>query len=266
MLKVKGKSVELRRDLNIQCQTEELSTLMMEYDISLKYLSRSFNLTSVMEKEQLTRMAQRFEIIPQKNMEVEYTVAQPVAIAADIYIKYCDIALIKEAFAAIKSELCRKAAAETLVYMCTATLDLCDSSLAETRLAAIDSCSLIGETVEELDRPALDTSIHFIRQIFYIFRQHASENVFRPQHATFIINFLQRLSPCLIKLADTALRLELFFETDLLFYVQEFISLFEQTLKCLTEMPGDADRWLTTSFSSEKIDEGTSKIYEMSHR
>lgn len=115
---------------------------------------------------------------------------------------------------------------------------------------------MIGETVEELDKPALDTSIHYIRQMFYIFHQHASENVFHPQHATFVINFLQRLSPCLIKLADTALRLELPFEADLLFYVQEFICLFEQTLKCLTEMPGDADRSLTTSFSAEKIDEG----------
>lgn len=109
MFKAKGISAELRRDLNIQCQTEELSTLMMEYDISLKYLSRSFNRTSVMELlarafytskkplaekiEQLTRMAQLFEIISQKDMEVEYTVAQAVAIAADIYIKNYDVCL-----------------------------------------------------------------------------------------------------------------------------------------------------------------------------
>lgn len=113
---------------------------------------------------------------------------------------------------------------------------------------------MIGESADELDKAALDTSLYYIRQMFYIFHQHASEHGFRHQHATFVINFLHRLSPCLLKLTDTALRLELPFESDLLFYVYEFVGLFEQTLKCLTEMPGDADRSLTTSFTADKVD------------
>uniref|UniRef100_A0A914XXJ6 Uncharacterized protein n=1 Tax=Panagrolaimus superbus TaxID=310955 RepID=A0A914XXJ6_9BILA len=314
-------------------------------------------------------MAQLFEIIP-NDMAVEYTVSQAVAIAASMHIKIMkSIAPIKEAFGIIKLDYCRKAAAETLVSMCTSTLELCDPSLAESRLAAIDACCivarsflplspsvektldivnrllqlqksysimlpyseltnrrkdaaegrfleyctgtplktfeeivrfgellsikkericelafnsnmlaspetletalfLIGDTTDELDKSALDRSINFIRQMFFVLHQYASDRcrLFGPQHATFIIDFFKRLKPCLLKLTDTALQLELPFETDLLFYVQEFVSLFEQTLKCLTDMPGDADRSLTDSFSAENVEKEESKIYEMSHR
>uniref|UniRef100_A0AC34GMK0 Uncharacterized protein n=1 Tax=Panagrolaimus sp. ES5 TaxID=591445 RepID=A0AC34GMK0_9BILA len=98
---------------------------------------------------------------------------------------------------------------------------------------------MIGETAEELDKSTLDRSIHFIRQMFYVLHQYSADRgrSFGPQHATFIIDFFNRLKPCLLKLTDTALRLELPLETDLLFYVQEFVNLFEQTLKCLNDMP-----------------------------
>lgn len=103
MFKAKGISSELRRDLNIQCRTEELSTLMMEYDINPKFLLRSFNQTIVMsllarafhssqkciadKLAHLTRMAQLFEIVLQKDMDVECTVAQAIAIASNLYIQ-----------------------------------------------------------------------------------------------------------------------------------------------------------------------------------
>uniref|UniRef100_A0AC34GHD8 Uncharacterized protein n=1 Tax=Panagrolaimus sp. ES5 TaxID=591445 RepID=A0AC34GHD8_9BILA len=85
MFKAKGINAELRSELNIQCQTEELS----------------------------------------KNYE---------------------IAPIKEAFGIMKSDYSRKAAAETLISMCISALEFCDPSLAETRFAAIDACSVVARS------------------------------------------------------------------------------------------------------------------------
>lgn len=103
MFKEKGISCELRRDLNIQCRTEELGTFMIQYDIPLSFLSRDFNQTNVInllarvfytsdrpiaeKMEHLERMAQLFEIVSQKNMDVEYTLAKAIAIATNCYIK-----------------------------------------------------------------------------------------------------------------------------------------------------------------------------------
>uniref|UniRef100_A0AC34G593 Uncharacterized protein n=1 Tax=Panagrolaimus sp. ES5 TaxID=591445 RepID=A0AC34G593_9BILA len=189
MFKAKGINAELRRELNIQCQTEELSKLMIEYDISLCYLYRSFDRTSVMEllarafyaskkplpekMEQLTRMARLFEIISQKDMEIEYTVAQAVDIAANIYIKNYEIAPIKEAFAIMKSDYCRKSAAETLIAMCISALEFCDPSLAETRLAAIDACSIIARLYLPLT-PSVKRTLDIVNRLLQLQKSYGT--------------------------------------------------------------------------------------------
>lgn len=104
---------------------------------------------------------------------------------------------------------------------------------------------------DELNKKSLDAALQYIRQIFFVVHQHASIKDFKAEHARFIIHFFRDLSPCLMKLADTALRLELSFESDLLFSIYEFLNLFELTLQCLTEMPDDANQSL-----NEVPDEG----------
>lgn len=48
--------------------------------------------------------------------------------------------------------------------MCTATLELCDSSLAETRLAAIDSCSIIARSYLP-STPAVEQTLDIVNRL-----------------------------------------------------------------------------------------------------
>lgn len=81
------------------------------------------------------------------------------------------MAPLKEVFALIKSEHCRKLAAETIIEMSKTTLEFCDPTMMNSRSAAIDSCCIVARNYLK-SSPALEATLDIANRLFHLQNDH----------------------------------------------------------------------------------------------
>ena len=83
-------------------------------------------------------------------------------------------------------------------------------------------------------------------------QQVSSGKLFKNEEAIYVIHFFRHLYSLLPKFVHSALCLELTYELDLLFSICEYLALFENVLKCLSEMPGKTDQSFLATVTSDE--------------
>lgn len=109
----------------------------------------------------------------------------------------------------------------------------------------------IAESSSPPNADALNCALEYMRRMFHIIHQTASTQIFGSDDATNIIQFFRQLSQLLPNLVQSALHLQMSHQADVLFSLFEFLTMFDITLKCLSDMPDEAHCSFSATVSSE---------------